>query len=182
MSGYRRNAGLAVAALLIAACGAPAPSASPPPSPLLPGSSASGASAPLTGTPTSQGVTIGAPLLVGQQPGGKAALADTASGPIVSVYQGPIAVPGPLPLASGQPVGQSCPPSPVGIVGSTAVFIGRLQGDWDLVGANGFEPPGSTARIVVPNLIAVALAAVVYVASGEITLRDRDVPSHDICS
>jgi hypothetical protein len=159
MSGYRRYAGLTVAALLIAACGAPAPSASPPPSPLLSGSSANGASAPVTGTPTSQGLTIGTPLLVGQQPGGKAALADTASGPVVSVYQGPIAVPGPLPLATGQPVGHSCPPSPVGIVEANAVTwvvasrsILSLAGSASAAGpvGIGFTPDCSRMTVLAP--------------------------------
>lgn len=121
MHGSRRATGLAVAALLVAACGAPAPLASPSPSSLVPGSSVGGASAPVTGTPTSQGLAVGTPLLVGQQTGGKAALADTESGPVVSVYQAQVAAPGPLPLGSGQPVGWNCPPSPVGIVGTSAV-------------------------------------------------------------
>jgi len=126
---------LAVAALLVAACGAPAPSASPPPSALVPGSSASGASAPVAGTPTSQGLAIGTPLLVGQQPGGEAALADTASGPVVSVYQAQVAAPGPLPLGSGQPVGWNCPPSPVGIVGANAVtWLGASRSILSLAG------------------------------------------------
>jgi hypothetical protein len=34
-----------------------------------------------------------------------------------------------------------------------------VAGD-DVVGAKGFEPPGTTVRIVVPDLISVALAAV----------------------
>jgi hypothetical protein len=94
----------------------------------VPGSSVAGASAPVTGTPTSQGLAIGTPLLVGQQPGGKAALADTASGPVVSVYEAQVAAPGPLPLGSGQPVGWNCPPSPVGIVGTTAVTWVKASG------------------------------------------------------
>jgi hypothetical protein len=150
---------LAIAALLIAACGAPAPSASPPPSPLLSGSSASGASAPVTGKPTSQGLTIGTPLLVGQQPGGKAALADTASGPVVSVYQAQAAAPGPLPLGSGQPVGWNCPPSPVGIVGASAVtWVGvsrsilSLAGDASAAGpvGIGFTPDCSRMTVLSP--------------------------------
>src|SRR5450759_4624719 len=105
MPGSRRATGLAVAALLVAACGGPAPSASPPPSSLVPGSSVGGASAPVTDIPTSQGLAIGTPLLVGQQTGVKAALADSASGQVVSVYQAQVAAPGPPPLGSGQPVG-----------------------------------------------------------------------------
>ena len=139
MHGSRRATGLAVAALLVAACGGPAPSASPSPSSLAPGSG--GASAPVTGTPTSQGLAVGTPLLVGQQTGGKAALADTESGPVVSVYQAQVAAPGPLPLGSGQPVGWNCPPSPVGIVGTGAVkWVGASRSILYLAG--GASAPG----------------------------------------
>ncbi len=76
---------------------------------------------PVAGTPSTPGLAIGTPLLVGQRPGIKAALAETASGPVVSVYEAQVAVPGPLPLGSGQPVGLTCPPSPVGRVGTASV-------------------------------------------------------------
>ena len=78
-------------------------------------------SIPPTGAPDSRGLAIGTPLIVGQQTGVKAALADSAGGPVVSVYQAQVAAPGPPPLGSGQPVGWNCPPSPVGIVGTSAV-------------------------------------------------------------
>ena len=125
----------------------------------VPSSSVDGASAPLTGTPASQGLAIGTPLLVGQQPGGKAALADTASGPVVSIYQAQVAAPGPLPLGSGQPVGWNCPPSPIGIVGSTVVTwaaatrsILSLAGSASAAGpvGIGFAPDCSHMTVLAP--------------------------------
>jgi hypothetical protein len=38
--------------------------------------------------------------------------------------------------------------------------MGGPQGDWDLVGANGFDPPVPTLRIVLPGWIAMALGGV----------------------
>ena len=107
MPGCRREIGVAVATLLVASCGGTTPLASTP--------------GPPTGAADTRGLAIGTPLIVGQQTGVKAALAETASGPVVSVYQAQVAAQGPLPLGSGQPVGWNCPPSPVGIVGTTAV-------------------------------------------------------------
>ena len=112
-----RRPGLAVAVLLVAACGGRAPSTAPSSS-SVPASSLGSASVPAAGAP---GLAIGTPLLVGQQSGIKAALADTASGPVVSVYEAQVAVPGPLPLGSGQAVGLTCPPSPIGLVGAASV-------------------------------------------------------------
>jgi hypothetical protein len=116
-----RGAGLAVALLLVAACSGRAPSTAPSSSSSVPASSLGAASSAVTGTPSAPGLAIGTPLVVGQQPGIKAALADTVGGPVVSVYEAQVAVPGPLPLGSGQPVGLTCPPSPVGLVGASSV-------------------------------------------------------------
>ena len=116
-----RRVVLAVVVLLVAACGGRAPSTAPSPSQPAPGSSIGGPSLPAAGAPSAPGLAIGTPLLVGQRTGVKAALADTAGGPVVSVYEAQGAVPGPLPLGSGQPVGLTCPASPVGLVGAASV-------------------------------------------------------------
>jgi hypothetical protein len=112
---------VAIAAVLVAACGGRAPSTAPSASPSEPASPLAAASSAVMGTPGAPGLGIGTPLLVGQRPGIEAALADTASGPVVSVYEAQVARPGPLPLGSGQPVGLTCPPSPVGLVRAASV-------------------------------------------------------------
>jgi hypothetical protein len=159
MHGCRREIGLAVVALLVAACGGTTPSAPAPASSLAPGSQVGGASIPPTGAPNSRGLAIGAPLIVGQQIGVKAALADSDSGPIVSVYPAQVAGPGASPLGFGTPVGPSCPASPVGIVGTTAVrWVGAsrsilyLAGDRSATGpvGIGFTPDCARMTVLAP--------------------------------
>ena len=87
-----------------------------------------GTPGPTASAPGPQGLRFGVPLLVGQRTGVKAALADTASGPVVSIYPAQIDVPGTLPLASRPPVGRSCPASPVGIVGPASVTWSTAAG------------------------------------------------------
>ncbi len=121
-SGRRLPAGLAAAVVLaLAAVGAGLlamatqrqPGASLPASPAaLPASPSSAPAA---------GLAVGAPVLVGQQTGIKAALADTSSGPVVAVYPAHVAGPMPTRLASPWPAGATCPPSPVGVVGAAGV-------------------------------------------------------------
>ena len=126
----------------------------------MPGSSLGAASVATTGTPGAPVLAIGVPLLVGQHTGIKAALADSASGPVVSVYEPQLAVPGPLPLGSGQPVGWNCPASPVGLVGASSVSwttagqsILALAGDASAPGpvGIGFTPDCARTTVLAPH-------------------------------
>ena len=112
------------------------PAASLPASPTAPSASPSAVS--------TTGLSIGTPVLVGEQTGIKAALADTASGPVVSVFPAQIAGPMPTRLSSPWQAGSTCPPSPVGIVGQQSVAwttsdqsILLLAGDPSAVGPVG---------------------------------------------
>ena len=121
-SGRRFLAGLAAAvvlALAVVGTGLLGIATQRQPAASLPASTAAPPASP--SAVTSSGVTIGQPVLVGQQTGIKAALADTASGPMVSVFRPQVAGPMPTVLASPWPAGSTCPPSPVGIVGVSSV-------------------------------------------------------------
>ena len=159
-SGRRLLAGLAAAVVLaLAAVGtgllAMATQRQPAASPST--SSAATSSPPASPSAvTPAGVSIGTPVLIGQQTGIKAALADTASGPVVSVFEAEQ----PGPLASPHPSASTCPPSPVGIVGASSVAwatsdqsILSLAGDASATGpvGVGFAPDCSQMTILAPT-------------------------------
>src|SRR5665811_1127391 len=108
-------------AVLVAACSGPKSSASAPASPFPSGSPFGGASGSAVGAPGGQGLAIGTPVLLGQQTGVQAALADSDSGPIVSVSSAQVTALGPASLAAGTSAGSSCPASQIGVVGTLAV-------------------------------------------------------------
>jgi hypothetical protein len=159
LPGRRLLAGLAAAVVLaLAAVGtgllAMAMQRQPAASPVA--SSAATSSPPASPSAvTPAGVAIGAPVLVGEQTGIKAALADSASGPVVSVFRAQQ----PGPLASPWPAGSTCPPSPVGIVGASSVAwatsdqsILLLAGDATAVGpvGIGFSSDCSQTTVLAP--------------------------------
>ena len=106
------------------------------------------------------GLSIGTPELVGRQTGVKAALAETTSGPVVSVYPAQVAAPVSSGDGSPSPAGTACPSSPVGIVGASSVAwttsdqsVLLLAGDSSTPGpvGIGFSPDCAQTTILAPT-------------------------------
>jgi|BarGraNGADG00312_1021997.scaffolds.fasta_scaffold07780_2 hypothetical protein len=146
-------------AVLVAACSGPKSSASAPASPFPSGSPFGGASGSAVGAPGGQGLAIGTPVLLGQQTGVQAALADSDSGPIVSVSSAQVTALGPASLAAGTSAGSSCPASQIGVVGTLAVkWLGASRSILYLAGGAsaagpvgiGFTPDCARMTVLAP--------------------------------
>jgi hypothetical protein len=106
--------------VLVAGCSAQTPSATAP-LPSASGSPLAGGSSSDSGTPGTQRLAIGAPVLLGEQPGVTAALATSTSGPIVGVSSEQVTLLGSPSPAAGKSAGGACPASQLGVVGTLAV-------------------------------------------------------------
>ena len=160
-AGRRLLAGLTAAVVLAAAgTGLLALATQRQPAASLPVSSAAASASPASPSVAAPaGLSIGTPVLLGQQAGTKAALADTASGPLVSVLRAQVTGRMPTQLASPWPAGPTCPPSAVGIVGASSIAwttseqsILSLAGDASAPGpvGIGLSPDCSQTTVLTP--------------------------------